>query len=220
MNKDTNSLNYDSDEDDMLIEAAAISSSHNTVASLSLAILVNDKKEDLSLQMDSSSTHRTDLHLQHYKLNKDLNKEERLRLVKEKRELEIEKRKKEIEDNLKRKQELRDKQLKERQKRIDELKLKESEKRLAVEERRRQREESARVRLNELVKREQEREKQARLANKLSGTTKGSEWILSTAPNSASISETATTSNLIDQMTTINKSQSAYNLNHLNLNKK
>ena len=77
---------------------------------------------------------------------KDLNKEERLRIVREKREQEIAKRKKEIEENLKRKEELRDKQLKDRKKRIDELKLRENSKHLAVGERRKQREELARVR--------------------------------------------------------------------------
>ena len=78
-------------------------------------------------------------------LMKDLNKEERLRLVKEKREQELAKRKKEIEENLKRKEELREKQLQDRKRRIDELKLKENSKHLAVGERRKKREELARV---------------------------------------------------------------------------
>jgi hypothetical protein len=78
-----------------------------------------------------------------------------------------------------------------------------------------------------LVKREQEREKQARLAHKLNNlnaannhNNKGSEWILSSALSSATNSETNAIVNSInnnnDQMsssTTINKSQSAYNLN-------
>ena len=79
-------------------------------------------------------------------LMKDLNKEERLRLVREKREQEIAKRKKEIEENLKRKEELRERQLQDRKRRMDELKLKENSKHLAVGERRKKREELARVR--------------------------------------------------------------------------
>lgn len=137
---------------------------------------------------------------------KDLNKEERLRLVREKREQELEKRKREIEENLKRKQELRDKQLKERQKRIDELKQKENEKRAAVEERRKQREELARMRLNELVKQEQEKEYQRlqkikQLANKLT-SSKGSEWHVNHNGHGNN-----------DDYGAFNKSHSAYNLN-------
>jgi hypothetical protein len=74
-----------------------------------------------------------------------LSKEERVRLVREKREQELLKRKKEIEDNLKRKQELREKQIQERKKRINEHKHKENEKRTAAVERRKKREEMARV---------------------------------------------------------------------------
>jgi len=80
---------------------------------------------------------------QHKMMQKD--REERLRMVREKREQELEKRKREIEENLKRKQELRDKQIKERLERIAELKHRENEKRAAVEERRRQQEEMNRV---------------------------------------------------------------------------
>ena len=77
-----------------------------------------------------------------------LSKEERVRLVREKREQELLKRKKEIEENLKRKQELRDKQILERKKRVDEQKFKENEKRTAAVERRKKREEMARVNQN------------------------------------------------------------------------
>jgi hypothetical protein len=99
----------------------------------------NQKQENF---FDNDNNH---IQEQDSKFIKELNKEERLRLVREKRELELAKRKKEIEDNLKRKQELREKQIKERQRRIFELKLKETERRAAVEERRRQRDEMARV---------------------------------------------------------------------------
>lgn len=74
-----------------------------------------------------------------------INKEERIRMVREKRDAEIEKRKREIEENLRRKAELRDRQLKERQKRIEELKHRENERRARVEENRRQRDELIRV---------------------------------------------------------------------------
>lgn len=77
-----------------------------------------------------------------------INKEDRIRMVREKRDAEIEKRKREIEENLRRKSELRDRQLKERQKRIDEIKQRENERRARVEERRRQREELIRVNYN------------------------------------------------------------------------
>jgi hypothetical protein len=87
---------------------------------------------------------------QHKLLQKD--REERLRLVREKREQELEKRKREIEENLKRKQELRDKQIKERLERIAELKHRENEKRAAVEERRRQHEEMNRVRGRHIIR--------------------------------------------------------------------
>lgn len=77
-----------------------------------------------------------------------ISKEDRIRMVREKRDAEIEKRKQEIEENLRRKSELRDRQLKERQKRIDELKHRESERRARVEERRRQRDELIKVNLH------------------------------------------------------------------------
>lgn len=76
-----------------------------------------------------------------------ISKEDRIRMVREKRDAEIEKRKQEIEENLRRKSELRDRQLKERQKRIDELKHRENERRARVEERRRQRDELIKVNL-------------------------------------------------------------------------
>ncbi len=74
-----------------------------------------------------------------------LSKEERIRLVREKREQELLRRKREIEENLKRKQELREKQILEKKKRIGEQMFKENEKRTAAVERRRKREEMARV---------------------------------------------------------------------------
>lgn len=77
--------------------------------------------------------------------NVKLSKEERIRLVREKREQELLKRKREIEENLKRKTELREKQIQERKRRIDEQKHKENEKRTAAVARRKKREELARV---------------------------------------------------------------------------
>jgi hypothetical protein len=138
---------------------------------------------------------------------KDLNKEERLRIVREKREQELEKRKREIEDNLRRKQELRDKQLRERQKRIDELKQKESEKRAAVEERRRQREEMARMRLNELVKHEQEKEVQRIQKIKQMAASTHTKFSQNSHANTLAHEDGSTNFN------TINKSHSAFNLN-------
>ena len=84
-------------------------------------------------------------HAQPHKMMKDLNKEERMRLIREKNEQELAKKKRELEENLKRKQDLWYKQQKERQRRIDELKLKENEKRIACEERRKKREQDDRV---------------------------------------------------------------------------
>ena len=140
-------------------------------------------------------------------------KEERMRMVREKRDKELADRKREIEENLRRKQEQHDKQIKMRQKKIDEQKMKEMEKRAAVEERRKRREEQKRVRLNEFIKREQDRElqrqQQVKVANKLG---KSSEWDNHPDQMTASTNSTSNSN-------TINKSQSAYNLNSNNLKK-
>ncbi len=136
---------------------------------------------------------------------KDMNIEERLRIIRDKQEQELAKRKKELEDNLKRKQELWFRQQKERQKKIDEYKIKENEKRLACEERRKKREDEERNRLNELIKRENER---AKLSVKPS--IKGSEWTLAVNGNQNEqvSSDEQTPANVM------NKSHSAFNLNH------
>jgi hypothetical protein len=135
---------------------------------------------------------------------KDMNIEDRLRIIRDKQEQELAKRKKELEENLKRKEELWYRQQKEKQKKIDEYKTKENEKRLACEERRRKREEKERNRLNELIKREQERAKLTVKSN-----MKGSEWTLAVNGNTEQVS--SDDQNLVNIM---NKSHSAFNLTH------
>lgn len=178
-----------------------------TIASLSLRIdLANDTPlqttKDLIQSVDVKDSKTNNSHNSHHKpttLMKDLNKDDRLRIIREKHEQELAKKKKELEENLKRKEELWFKQQREKQRRIDEYKLKENEKRLACEERRRKREENERVRLNEIVKREQERTKvNSRVTN---------------AHNSHANDNDASS-----EPTTINKSQSAYNLSNNNNN--
>ena len=192
--RNTNQLDSVLDESQ---ETAALNDVTQTIASLSLRIdLANDSPIEKDLTSPSNNTNNTRESATPQQLTvkptlmKDLNKDERLRIIREKHEQELAKKKKELEDNLKRKEELWFKQQREKQRRIDEYKLKENEKRLACEERRKKREEIERVRLNEMVKREQERTKRNGAIN---------------------INNTIINGELDEP--TINKSQSAYNLN-------
>lgn len=156
-------------------------------------------------------------------------KEDRIRLLREKQEMEIEKRKREIEENLKRKQELREKQMLERKKRLDEMKSKEMERRHAVEERRKQREQMNRLRMSEMLKKEQEREIQrvdlAKLASKFSAErpktreSVNNQVITSLNEPNLNLSSSllvSSSSNTSSNFNSYNKSQSVYNLSHKN----
>ena len=229
---------------DEYIDLNCLTETANSIAALSLSIhlssetsMVNQNMTHVGGKKASEDGDLLPHHTQPHKMMKDLNKEERMRLIREKNEQELAKKKRELEENLKRKQDLWYKQQKERQRRIDELKLKENEKRIACEERRKKREQDDRVcsiqcfklisfyfmfylscvfkmRLNEFLKKEQERTKLASKSN-----MKGSEWMLS--PASSSLATTHPNNAEIgggdDLNQTINKSQSAYNLNQKKL---
>jgi len=141
---------------------------------------------------------------------KEQQREERLRLIKERREQELRKRKDDIEESLKRKQELRERQLRERQKKIDELRQEEAEKRAAVIERKKMREDMAKAKLESFIKREQEKESQRE--KKQAEKKQKSHSIIANATHNNIRNNTNQTASNIDA---INKSLSEFNLNSM-----
>ncbi len=157
-------------------------------------------------------------------------RDERLKLVKQKREQEQLKRKEEIEENFRRKQELREKQLKERQRKINELRMADAERRAAVIERRRMHDQLTQARLVELLKRENERIEQINTIKKEKHSLiKSTNDCLTTPSPSGNLVQNMTctgdqhgggTDNTNNKKLTINKSQSAYNLATSSVNNK
>lgn len=121
-----------------------ITSNHSSIAtSTSLSINLNDDQQQQQQHQPLKAVEGNKM--------KEILREERLKIIKQRREQEQLKRKEELEESLKRKQELREKQLKERQKKIDELKHLEAEKRAAVIERKKQKEETIQVNTKKLI---------------------------------------------------------------------